>query len=179
MGSVGRIDATASDGPDVTLRPLSVDDLDVHTAGCDALVDRWSNGGRTSTTDEHRAWLAHNAAAWVVGDDLIDVAVVDARTGEHVGVVGIQRRRPELEDGDVNLTYALYAGRRGRGYATAATRAAMDLARSREPVSRFVIRCDPANVASAAVARRLGFDDHGIVEEPDGERLHRFTCAPD
>jgi lipoprotein-anchoring transpeptidase ErfK/SrfK len=104
-----------------------------------------------------------------------DLAVEDAASGEHVGVVGIQRRRPELEAGDVNLTYAVYAGRRGRGYATAAVRAAMVLALERGPVGRFVIRCDPANVDSAAVARRAGFIEHGPVAEPDGAALLRFT----
>lgn len=162
------------DPPPVRLRPLRESDLPGHAAGCDALVDRWTNAGRRSSDAEHLAWLRANAEAWRAGGDLLDVAVEDA-DGEHVGVVGIQRRRPGLAADDVNLTYALYAGFRGRGYATAAVEAAMSLAMERAPVSRFVIRCDPANVASASVARRLGFEEHGLVEEPDGSRLLRFT----
>ncbi len=171
---LARLDAPP-EPPTVRLRPLAESDLPVHAAGCDALVDHWTGGSRSSTEAEHLAWLRRNAAAWDERGDLLDLAVEDAATGEHVGVVGIQRRRPELEADDVNLTYAVYAGRRGHGHATAAVRAAMTLARERGPVGRFVIRCDPANVESAAVARRAGFTAHGPVTEPDGAVLLRFT----
>ncbi|MGG5258902.1 GNAT family N-acetyltransferase [Phycicoccus avicenniae] len=169
-----RLDAPAP-LPPVRLRPLREDDLAVHAAGCDALVVRWSGGGRESTDEDHLRWLRANARAWSEGADLLDLAVEDALTGEHVGVVGIQRARPELEPGDVNLTYALYAGRRGHGYALAAVRAAMELAVERGPVRRFVIRCDPDNTASAAVARRAGFTPLGAIQEPDGSVLLRHV----
>lgn len=166
---------TSTSGPPVRLRPLAEEDLAVHAAGCDALVVRWSGGGQESTEADHLRWLRANARAWGEDADLLDLAVEDALTGEHVGVVGIQRSRPELEPDDVNLTYALYAGRRGHGYAAAAVRAAMDLAVERGPVGRFVIRCDPDNTASAAVARRAGFTPLGAVREPDGTVLLRFV----
>ncbi|MBM6399286.1 GNAT family N-acetyltransferase [Phycicoccus sonneratiae] len=161
--------------PAVRLRPLSEDDLRVHAAGCDALVVRWSGGGQESTDEDHLRWLRANARAWREGGDLLDVAVEDVRSGEHVGVVGVQRHRPELEPDDVNLTYAVYAGHRGRGYATAAVSAAMALAAQRAPVRRFVIRCDPENRASAEVALRAGFEALGPVTEPDGSTLLRFV----
>ncbi len=157
------------------LRPLRPDDLAAHASGCDDLVDRWVNGGRASTTEEHLAWLERMAHAWRAGADVVDLAVEDATTGEHVGVVGIQRGLSYLRPGEVNLTYTMYAGRRGRGYATAATRAAMQLAADQAPVTRFLIRCDPANHASAAVARRLGFRHVGIVAEPDGWSGDRYV----
>ncbi|ANS80477.1 putative transferase [Serinicoccus hydrothermalis] len=162
--------------PAVLLRPLRPDDLAVHASGCDDLVDRWVNGGRTSTTEEHLAWLERMADAWRARADVVDLAVEDAATGEHVGVVGIQRGLSYLRPGEVNLTYTLYAGRRGCGHATAATRAAMRLAAAQAPVTRFLIRCAPANHASAAVARRLGFRHVGIVAEPDGWSGDRYVC---
>lgn len=173
------VDAPHAALPSVRLRPLREADLPAHVTGCDALVVRWSGGGEPSTEEEHRAWLRRNARAWTDDEDLLDLAVEDAVTGEHVGVVGIQRHRPELDEGDVNLTYAVYAGHRGRGYAAAAVRAAMSTAGTRGPVRRFVIRCDPENGASAAVAARAGFTAHGVVAEPGGARLLRFTHVGD
>ena len=45
----------------------------------------------------------------------------------------------------------------GRGYATEAATATFQLASSLPGISQVEIRCDPANGASAAVPRRLGF----------------------
>lgn len=160
--------------PVVRLPPLSTSDLATHAAGCDDLVNRWTNDGRSSTLGQHRAWLARNEQAWRGHADVVDLAVEDADSGEQVGVVGIQRGLDCLNDGEVNLTYALYAGRRGRGYATAATHAAMELALSQAPVRRFLIRCDPDNKPSGAVARRLGFHYVGAVAEADGWQGDRY-----
>lgn len=166
----------SSDGlPQVRLRPLGPDDLAVHAAGCDDLVNRWSNDGQVSTDEQHLAWLERNAAAWAAQADVVDLAIEDESTGQHVGVVGLQRGLDYLLPGEVNPTYSLYQGRRGRGYATAAVRAAMRLAVAQWPVKRFLIRCDPANVASAAVARRLGFTSVGVVTEPGGWAGDRYV----
>jgi RimJ/RimL family protein N-acetyltransferase len=57
----------------------------------------------------------------------------------------------------VELGYWLRADATGRGLATEAARAAVDLAASLPGIGRIEIHCDPRNVASAAVPRRLGF----------------------
>lgn len=88
--------------PQVRLRPLSSADLRTHADGCDELVNRWSNEGRVSTDEEHLSWLHRQAAAWQAQDLVVDLAVEDAQTGEHFGVVGIQRGLPYLEPGEVN-----------------------------------------------------------------------------
>lgn len=164
--------------PSVRLRPLAEADLRAHADGCDDLVVRW-NGGRASSDDEHRSWLRRNERAWQEGAPVVDLAIEDERTGEHVGVVGVQRGLSYLEPGEVNLTYTLYAGHRGRGYATAAVVEAMHLALTGGSVSRFLIRCDPANERSGAVARRLGFTAHGSVTEPDGWTGDRYSWSTD
>ena len=161
--------------PGVRLRPLSEADLRTHAAGCDELVNRWSNDGRISTDEQHLAWLRRNADAWRDCGPVVDLAIEDAATGEHIGVVGIQRGLEYLQPGEVNLTYALYAGCRGRGYATAAVREAMRLAAEQGAVTRFLIRCDPANTASGAVARRLGFSYVGAITEPGGWTGDRYV----
>lgn len=51
----------------------------------------------------------------------------------------------------------------------------MELALTQAPVVRFLIRCDPGNHASAAVACRLGFRYVGRVAEPDGWAGDRYV----
>lgn len=168
-------DVASVAGPAVRLRPLTPDDLAAHSRGCDDLVNHWVNDGRQSSDEQHLAWLHRQARAWRTNDDVVDLAVEDADTGAHVGVVGLQRGLDYLDPGEVNLTYALYAGHRGRGLATAAVVAAMELALTRGTVLRFLIRCDPGNHASAGVARRLGFRYVGRVAEPDGWAGDRYV----
>ncbi|WP_158600570.1 GNAT family N-acetyltransferase [Tessaracoccus antarcticus] len=160
----------------VRLRPLRPGDLTAHANGCDSVVNQWTNGGRVSTVEEHLAWLNRNARAWRDGGPVVDLAIELCDTGEHVGVVGVQRGLPYLDPGEVNLTYALYGGQRGRGFATAAVSLAMRLAVDQEPVTAFLIRCSPVNSSSAAVARRLGFSYVGCVVE-GSEPLDRYVLS--
>lgn len=60
---------------------------------------------------------------------------------------------PNAPAGSVEIGYWLQAEMTGRGYATEAVEAAARL----PGVARAEIRCDPGNIRSAAVARRLGF----------------------
>jgi RimJ/RimL family protein N-acetyltransferase len=57
----------------------------------------------------------------------------------------------------LEIGYWLRSEVTGRGYATEATRALMDLAAQLPAMRHVEIRCDPRNDASAAVPRRLGF----------------------
>ncbi|MEO7587957.1 MAG: GNAT family N-acetyltransferase [Arachnia sp.] len=165
-----------SDGV-VRLRPLRRGDLATHASGCDDVINGWVNGGRASTAEEHLAWLSRNALAWQNQDPVVDLAIERCDTGEHVGVVGIQRELPYLEQGEVNLTYSLYGGQRGRGFATAGVALAMRIAVDQHPVTAFLIRCSPENRSSAAVARRLGFSYVGCIVE-ESESLDRYVLTP-
>lgn len=57
----------------------------------------------------------------------------------------------------MEIGYWLRSDLTGRGYATEAAKAMLQLASSLPGISQVEIRCDPANGASAAVPRRLGF----------------------
>jgi RimJ/RimL family protein N-acetyltransferase len=77
-----------------------------------------------------------------------------------LGSIGMHRR---VGAGAGNIGYWIAAGSTRRGFATEAaaalTRVGFDLMRY-----RFIeIHCDPANVASAGVARRLGFELRTVV----------------
>jgi RimJ/RimL family protein N-acetyltransferase len=66
-------------------------------------------------------------------------------------------RVPFAEADHVELGYWLRADATGRGWATEATRAALDVALALPRITRVEIRCDPRNAPSAAVPARLGF----------------------
>jgi RimJ/RimL family protein N-acetyltransferase len=75
--------------------------------------------------------------------------------GEVVGGFGLHGRRGP---GILEIGYWVRSDRTGRGYATAAARALTDAGFESYPgVFRVEIRCDPENVASAAVAAKLGY----------------------
>jgi RimJ/RimL family protein N-acetyltransferase len=57
----------------------------------------------------------------------------------------------------VEIGYWLRADATGVGHATEAARAMLDVARTLPGLQRVEIRCDPRNVRSVAVPRRLGF----------------------
>lgn len=67
-------------------------------------------------------------------------------------------RRVALAEADrVELGYWLDAAATGKGLATEATRALMEAAAAIPGMTQAEIRCDVANVASAAIPQRLGF----------------------
>ena len=79
-----------------------------------------------------------------------------------LGEVGLYPRaaagRVPYADADhVEIGYWLRADATGRGLASEATRAALDVAVALPRLARAEIRCDVRNAASAAVPRRLGF----------------------
>jgi RimJ/RimL family protein N-acetyltransferase len=80
--------------------------------------------------------------------------IFDRRTGAVLGGVGLHDR---LGPGGVEVGYWLHVGATGRGLMTRIVGHLTDLALSHEDVLWVEVRCDEANVASAAVPRRLGF----------------------
>jgi RimJ/RimL family protein N-acetyltransferase len=75
-------------------------------------------------------------------------------SGELVGGAGLHPKGP----GTADIGYWVRADRTGRGYATAAARALTEAAfQHLADVHRVTIRMDQANVARAAVPRKLGY----------------------
>lgn len=94
------------------------------------------------------AFLASRSGA-SLGFGLVDAS------GELVGGAGLHDRRGP---GILEIGYWVRSDRTGRGYATAMAGALTEVAFERFPlIDRIEIRCDPANGASAAVARKLGY----------------------
>ena len=113
------------------------------------------------------AWglFCHDVACWELfghGGLMIDLRT----TGECVGQVGINHGPlfPEKE-----LGWQLYEGQEGRGYATEAAMALRDWAARALRLDGLVSYVHPENLASAAVAERLGatLDPNALKPNPD------------
>jgi RimJ/RimL family protein N-acetyltransferase len=98
---------------------------------------------------------------WEAGTDYI-YSVISAEEGTLVGAIGLHRR---VGDGGIEIGYWIAARQTRRGFATAAAEALTSVALDLPGVTRVEIHCDEANIASAAVPRKLGYrldriDDH-------------------
>src|SRR5215831_16778922 len=113
-------------------------------------------------------WAMHEPSSLNVIEDRITIFVERFETGPDwgygirlitdpdviIGGCGIHAR---IGMNALEIGYWLDSKHTGRGYATEATAALVKTAFSLPMIERVEIRCDPANVASAAVPRRLGF----------------------
>ncbi len=80
--------------------------------------------------------------------------VFDPQERAVLGAVGLHRR---IGAGAGEIGYWIHRGHVGLGYATEAAAAVVRAAFELERLGRVEIHCDPANLASAAIPRRLGF----------------------
>jgi RimJ/RimL family protein N-acetyltransferase len=154
----------------IRLRPLSPADTPAQVRGEDSEIVRWLSG-RVNTEEGHRTWLDQAEREWINGSQKFDLGIEIVQTGELAGMVGLQSQMPYLMPGQVNVTYALYPAYRRQGIATAAVRLAMGLAVDLFAAAELVIRTDPENASSAAVAHRLGYrlsrrtaDSEGVLD---------------
>lgn len=88
-----------------------------------------------------------------------------------IGEMGLYPRdaggRVTYESADrVEIGYWLRSDMTGRGLATEAARAVLDVAGNLARLSHAEIRCDAGNAPSAAIPRRLGFSLVEAVEQP-------------
>lgn len=95
---------------------------------------------------------------------------VFARDG--IEVLGGTGLHPRVGEGALEIGYWIAAAHVGRGLATEVAGALTRVAFEVERVRRVEIHCDPRNVRSAEVARRLGFTHEATLQKrqvaPDG-----------
>ncbi|GLW99685.1 GNAT family N-acetyltransferase [Microtetraspora sp. NBRC 16547] len=106
-----------------------------------------------------------------------DYVIHDPETGEFLGVVG-HKPLDRLGNGEVGYWIAPWA--RGRGVATAATRAMTELAFA-QGVPRVSLLTDVENIASQRVAYACGFQREGVLRgaypKRDGSRADTVAFA--
>jgi RimJ/RimL family protein N-acetyltransferase len=151
----------------ITLRPLGLEDVQAHYAAEDAELARWLNGGR-GTLETVRAHIMRTMGWWEDGGPIFGFGVRLVADDTLVGTIDVQLHQPYLGERQANLAYGIYPAWRKQGLATRAVVVACEFLRRRVDVDEAVIRTEPDNPASAAVARRAGFvfsqhadDEHG------------------
>ena len=140
----------------------------------DAEVMRYIGSGEVRDRDYYAGLVAQQQElAAATGLCLFTVVVGD----EPAGFAGVHPwNHPWGPHGALELGWRL--GRRfwGRGHATTAARAALDLARERD-VAELVSMIHAGNEASMAVARRLGMTPVRQHRSPDGALVHEFGLS--
>lgn len=142
----------------------------------DPEVARWTPLGSPFDLDAAQRYLGRARAAREAGTR-IQFAIGEAGgTGDGGAPCGEVLAMLKGEDGrDVELGYALGAAHRGRGLAVRSVRLLTDFAWTTLGARRVVLRIEPGNDASSAVARRAGFTladlPPEVIEEADGSRI--------
>ncbi len=124
--------------------------------------------------DEHQSveesldWIIHQEANWLLRE-VLSLSVWERVSGSFLGGTGVHIHNWETRSFETG--YWLRASATGRGYMTEATRLVTDYLFNELAATRVEIRCDERNLASAAIARRLGYFQEG--------RLRNHGPAPD
>ena len=164
MAGVTDAEATLTDGV-VTLRPWTEADILPSVEARDEEIMRWF-GRPDPTYDGVRAVIARHAEDRAAGTRY--------GFGIHAGgelVGGVEARR----DGEVtSLSWWLFTGHRGHGYATRAVRLLAEHAIGHLGARRVEAEVDPRNTASLRVATRAGLRREGVRRGEPG-----MADAPD
>jgi ribosomal-protein-serine acetyltransferase len=113
------------------------------------------------TLEGRRDTIAAWDHEWAAGGDVY-LGIFEG--GRVAGSTGLHRR---LGPGALEIGYWLHPAFTGRGIATTAVGALTGVALALDGIERVEIHHEPANAASGAVPRRLGFESMGA--QPDGD----------
>ncbi|WP_330173689.1 GNAT family N-acetyltransferase [Streptomyces sp. NBC_01498] len=140
----------------------------------DPEMDRWTPLRSPFDQAAARAYLAHAVVRRAEGRSLQLAVTTDGRAPLGEVMVSVAE-----EDGtEVELAYGIGAPYRRRGLASRAVRLLLPQAFHATSVRRAVLRIEPSNEASAAVARTTGFrlsDDPLLLRENNGRTVELAT----
>lgn len=158
---------TLTDGV-VVLRPWRDEDIEPAVAGHDEEISRWRGTvGERPTVQQQRAAVDEWRRAYDEGRAV--VAFLVEVQGRPVGHVEVRN----AGDGVGRLTWTLFAGHRGFGYATRAVRLLADYAVDALGVRRVEAEVDAANERSLRVATRAGLRREGVKRLAPGMHERR------
>lgn len=151
---------TGSRPQDVLLRPIEEDDWPaVHAWASQERVCRYQSWGPNTPEQTHEFVLAA-AHAWTFTPRARLVYVVTLG-GCVIGNCELNLRGRSQGE----ISYGLHPGYWGKGLATTAARQLVQVGFEKHGLHRVFGTCDPRNVASAAVLRRLGMSYEGRMRE--------------
>jgi RimJ/RimL family protein N-acetyltransferase len=90
----------------------------------------------------------HSNLDWPYGIFSLDESVLLGGSGLH----------PRGGPGEIEIGYWLRASAQGQGIATECAQALTQAAFSAPEISKVIIKCDPRNIRSAAIPKRLGYE---------------------
>jgi RimJ/RimL family protein N-acetyltransferase len=136
----------------ITLRPLTLDDVEEWMAGEDDEQIRWFEFPGPAPRDNVVAAIRDWESSWRTGGPVRNWAICDRRSDHILGGVEIR----DLGEGKVNLSYVVFPEWRRQGIATRACRLALSHAANEMTGRVAVITVLAGNDASLGVARKLG-----------------------
>jgi len=149
---------------DYELRQLILDDVDEWLAGEDDEQVRWFEFPHGAERADVVRAIERWSASWDAGGPAYQWAIVERRSGELAG--GAELR--VIDSVSANFSYVVFPAWRRRGIATKAAGLVLDHARSLLPQRTVVLEILDGNVASLAVARRLGAEFVGTAPSEAG-----------
>lgn len=117
------------------------------------------------TVEESRDWITTKISDWLLRKDLTVGIWEASEGGRYLGGTGLHPRDwaiPYFEIG-----YWIRVSAEGHGYMAEAVQLLVDFAFGSLGANRLEIQCDERNERSAAVARRLGFTQEGLLRNDD------------
>lgn len=168
------IDATVLTTERLRLRPYRMDDfhpwLRMHRQPETTSFLHWPDGDVAAIRDHLRA-RTRQTRLWQVDDFLALAIEVD---GDYAGEVSLHLRSVRAPTRMVEAGWVLDRRFTGRGLATEAAAAILDFAFEKVEARVATAVIDPENVASIAVAERLGFQQASTGE---GERTYALLAG--
>jgi RimJ/RimL family protein N-acetyltransferase len=144
----------------VLLRPLVEADWSaVHEWACQERVCRYQPWG-PNTEEQTRAFVREAAGVWATEPRTRFVFAITLE-GAVIGNCELALRGR----GQGEISYVLHPDRWRRGFGTAAARRLLEIGFREHRLHRVFATCDPRNVASAGVLRRLGMTHEGRLRE--------------
>ncbi|MGZ6831489.1 MAG: NUDIX hydrolase [Nocardioidaceae bacterium] len=165
---------TLTDGV-VLLRPWRDEDIEPAIAGHDEEIARWFGFEEVVPSRERQA---EAVARWRAGyeDDRSVVNFLVEADGTPVGLVEVRTKDDRIGE----LSWVLYAGHRGHGYATRALRLLVDYAFTELGLVRVEAYVNTDNIRSHRVATRAGLRREGVLRGREilfGERQDSVVLA--
>ena len=153
-------------GDVVTLRRYKTSDVEAVREAMDASFDelrQWMPWAQQRPTQASVKEFVHPSAVRFGGDADANYAITLTDGERYVGGCGLM---PHAGVRMLEIGYWVDTRHTRRGIATAAARLLTDAAFGLPDIDRVEIHCDEANVASAAVPRKLGYRLDRITDRP-------------
>ena len=145
----------------VRLRLPADQDVPAIAEACqDPAIQRYTTVPEPYGRDEARSHIAR-AAALAADGVALNVATVDAESGEWLGNAGIRRHATDV--GRWSIGYLVAPWARGRGLAERSVRLLCRFGFDELGAERIEITAEPENEPSLRVAERAGFQREGLL----------------